>query len=412
MNNNNGQQHRPGTYTIVTLLLLLSVAACSGLGGGGATATPVVQVPTSDTVSATQGSSPVGGATATTSAAASTAVASTAAPQSTSAALTSNFRDAIRQVVEQVKPAVVQVTNDQAGFGNLTSNGEIPVGTGSGIIYDSSGLILTNNHVTDGANQILVTLTDGRTFTAKLLGADARTDLAVIQISGNNLPVAQLGDSTKMRVGDWVVAIGNALALSGGPTVTAGVVSAMDRSIQEPATAQGTAGPFLFGLIQTDAPINPGNSGGPLVNLDGQVIGINTLGGGSTSSGVQTYGIGFAISMATAKLIADQLVATGQAVHPYLGIEYVPLNPALSAQNGISVPYGAYITNVVSGSPAAQAGLQADDVITAIDGMQIQNDSDLARILGGDKPGDTVALTVLRGNQTLTIKVTLAQLSS
>jgi S1-C subfamily serine protease len=312
-------------------------------------------------------------------------------------------------VAEQVKPAVVQVTNDQAGFGSLSQGSEVPVGVGSGIIYDSAGYILTNNHVVEGANQIIVTLTDGRTFTAKLLGRDARTDLAVIQISGSNLPVAQLGDSTQMRVGDWVVAIGNALALSGGATVTAGVVSAMDRSIQEPATAQGTAGPFLFGLIQTDAPINPGNSGGPLVNLDGQVIGINTLGGGSTSQGVTTYGIGFAISIATAKPIADQLVATGQAIHPYLGISYVPLNPALSAQNGISVPYGVYVTSVVSGSPAAQAGLQADDVITAIGGAPLQNDSDLAQILSGDKPGDTVTLTVLRGNQTLTIKLTLGQ---
>jgi S1-C subfamily serine protease len=188
-------------------------------------------------------------------------------------------------------------------------------------------------------------------------------------------------------------------------------VSALNRSVQEPATSQG-AGPFLFGLIQTDAAINPGNSGGPLVNLDGQVIGINTLGGGTTSSGTQTYGIGFAISIATAKPIADQLVATGQVVHPYVGISYVPLNPALSAQNGISVPYGAYITSVVSGSPAAQAGLQTGDVITAIDGAPIQNDSDLAQILSNDKPGDTVTMTVLRGSQTLKIDVTLGQTSS
>jgi S1-C subfamily serine protease len=396
MKKNNG--YRPGVQAIVTLLIVLGVVGCSGLGGGGATTTPTVGVPApaSNTEPVAQASLPVGGATAT-------------APVATSPALTSSFRDTIRLVAEQVKPAVVQVTNDQAGSGSLSQTSEIPVGVGSGIIYDSAGHILTNNHVVEGANQIVVTLTDGRTFTAKLLGRDARTDLAVIQISGSNLPVAQLGDSTQMRVGDWVVAIGNALALSGGPTVTAGVVSAVDRSIQEPATAQGTAGPFLFGLIQTDAPINPGNSGGPLVNLDGQVIGINTLGGGSTSQGTTTYGIGFAISIATAKPIADQLVATGQVIHPYLGISYVPLNPALSAQNGISVPYGAYVTSVVSGSPAAQAGLQADDVITAIDGAPLQNDSDLAQILSGDKPGDTVTLTVLRGNQTLTIKLTLGQ---
>jgi S1-C subfamily serine protease len=394
-------RYRIGVQAAVALLIVLGIVGCSGLGRGGATATPAGGVPgqAPNTPLASQGPAPVGGATA------------TPAPIVTSPALSSSFRDTIRLVAEQVKPAVVQVTNEQTGIGNFRQSGAVPVGVGSGIIYDSAGYILTNNHVVEGATSIIVSLTDGRTFTAKLLGGDARTDLAVIQISGSNLPVAQLGDSTQLRVGDWVVAIGNALALPGGPTVTAGVVSAMDRSVQEPATSQG-AGPFLFGLIQTDAPINPGNSGGPLVNLDGQVVGINTLGGGSTSSGVQTYGIGFAISMATAKPIADQLVATGKVVHPYLGISYVPLNPALSAQNGISVPYGAYITSVVPGSPAAQAGLQPGDVITAIDGTEIQSDSALAQILSGDKPGDTVTLTVLRGSQTLTVKVTLGQSSS
>ncbi len=390
--------------TLVAILLVLALASCSGLGGGATSTAPAA--------AATSTVQQPAGAVATSQPSAPEAAAGVSAPVGTSPALTSNFREVVRQVAEQVKPAVVQVTNEQAGFGNFTQSGAIPVGVGSGIIYDSDGHILTNNHVVEGASKIIVSLADGRTFTAKLLGGDARTDLAVIQISGSNLPVAQLGDSSQLRVGDWVVAIGNALALSGGPTVTAGVVSATGRAVQEPATSQGTAGPFLFGLIQTDAPINPGNSGGPLVNLDGQVIGINTLGGGSTSSGVQTYGIGFAISIATAKPIADQLVATGKVIHPYLGIEYVPLNPAIAAQNGISVQYGAYIRNVVSGSPAAQAGLQSGDVITAIDGTQLQSDSDLAQILGQHKPGDQVTLTVQRGNQQLTIKVTLGQTSS
>jgi S1-C subfamily serine protease len=389
---------------LVAILLVFALAGCSGLGGGATPSSPPAAATSTSQSSvgeAPTAQPPAGGGSAGVSGA-------TATP---APALTGSFRDAIRQAEEQVKPAVVQVTNEQTGFGGFGQSSEIPVGVGSGVIYDNQGHILTNNHVVDGATKIVVSLTDGRTFTAKLLGGDTRTDLAVIQISGSNLPVAQLGDSTQMRVGDWVVAIGNALALPGGPTVTAGVVSALNRSVQEPATSQG-AGPFLFGLIQTDAAINPGNSGGPLVNLDGQVIGINTLGGGTTSSGTQTYGIGFAISIATAKPIADQLVATGQVVHPYVGISYVPLNPALSAQNGISVPYGAYITSVVSGSPAAQAGLQSGDVITAIDGTPIQNDSDLAQILSNDKPGDTVTMTVLRGSQTLTIKVTLGQSSS
>jgi S1-C subfamily serine protease len=335
------------------------------------------------------------------------------------AAPAGDFRNAIYQVVEQVKPAVVQVTNEQVGIGSFSQSGAIPVGVGSGIIYDNQGHILTNNHVVDGATKIIVSLTDGRAFTATLVGRDPQTDLAVIQISGSNLPMAQLGDSTQMHVGDWVVAIGNALALSGGPTVTAGLVSATGRIIQEPPsqgsgqsqTAIPGSGPYLFNLIQTSAAINPGNSGGPLVNLDGQVIGINTLGGGSSSSGTQAEAIGFAIAMETAKPIADQLVATGQVVHPFLGADYVALDPALAAQNNISVPYGDYITGVVSGSPAAQAGLQTDDIITQVDGTAIKGDSDLALIIHSHKPGDTLTLSVLRGSQTLTIKVTLGTTS-
>jgi serine protease Do len=338
---------------------------------------------------------------------------------SSTVAQSGGFRDAIYQVVEHVKPAVVQVTNEQANVGSLSqSSGAIPVGVGSGIIYDNQGHILTNNHVVDGATKIIVSLTDGRTFTAKLIGRDPQTDLAVIQISGSNLPMATLGDSTKMNVGDWVVAIGNALALPGGPTVTAGLVSATGRVIEEPPptgtgsqTAVAGSGPYLFNLIQTSAAINPGNSGGPLVNLDGEVIGINTLGGGSTSSGVQSEGIGFAIAMETAKPIADQLVAAGQVTHPYLGADYVALTPALAAQNSISVPYGDYITGVVSGSPAAQAGLQTDDIITQVDGTAIKGDSDLALVIHSHKPGDTLTLSVLRGSQTLTIKVTLGTTS-
>jgi S1-C subfamily serine protease len=323
------------------------------------------------------------------------------------------FRDAIYDVATKVKPAIVQVTNEQVVMGSLNQAGAIPVGVGSGVIYDDQGHILTNDHVVEGASSLIVLLPDGRTFQATLIGTDPQTDLAVVQISGSNLPVAELGDSTQMRVGDWVVAIGNALALSGGPTVTAGLVSAMGRTIEEPPPSSGAlsqiagSGPYLFNLIQTSAAINPGNSGGALVNLDGQVIGINTLGGGSTGQGTQTEGIGFAIAMETAKPIADELVATGTVSHPYLGADYVALSPALSAQYGIPTPYGDYVTYVAPGSPAAQAGLQTDDVITEAEGTALTDDSALALIVHAHKPGDTLTLTVLRGRQTLTVKVTL-----
>jgi S1-C subfamily serine protease len=329
---------------------------------------------------------------------------------------TGNLQDAIRQVAEKVKPAVVQVTNEQSNpftqFGS--SSQEVPVGVGSGIIYDNQGHILTNAHVVDGAQSLLVSLPDGRSFQAKLIGSDPQTDLAVLQISGSNLPVAQLGDSSQLQVGDWVVAIGNALALPGGPTVTAGVVSALGRTIQEPGSSQSSsAGPFLFDLIQTDAAINPGNSGGPLVNLNGQVVGINTLAAGTAgASGVEADGIGFAISISTAKPIADQLVATGKVIHPYMGIGYVPLNPAIAAQLGTSATQGAVIMQVAPGSPAADAGLQTQDVITEINGTPLTGESTLAQIVQSHKPGDTLNLTVVRGSQTLQVKITLGTMPS
>ncbi|MFN2291449.1 MAG: S1C family serine protease [Anaerolineae bacterium] len=322
------------------------------------------------------------------------------------------FRDAIYQVVEEVKPAVVQVTNEQVGLAGFGQSTAIPVGVGSGIIYDAQGYVLTNNHVVEGASKIIVSLPDGRAFPATVVGQDPQTDLAVIQIEASDLPVAELADSSQPAVGDWVVAIGNALALPGGPTVTAGLVSATGRTIQESPSSNASqqipgSGPYLFDLIQTDAAINPGNSGGPLVNLNGQVVGINTLGGGSTGQGTQAQGIGFAISMSTAKPIADQLVANGQVEHPYLGADYVALNPALSAQNNIPVPYGDYITGITTGSPAAKAGLQKDDIITQANGQDLTGDSDLALIIHAHKAGDELSLTVRRGSQTLTIQATL-----
>ncbi len=334
---------------------------------------------------------------------------STTSPSWSSSA--GSLSSGVRDVAHKVKPAVVQITNEQVSFDQF-SQPTVPVGVGSGVIYDDKGHILTNNHVVAGAQKLVVSLPDGRSFPANLVGADSQTDLAVVQISGSNLPVAQLGDSSQLQVGDWVVAIGNALALPGGPTVTAGVISALGRTVQEPADQSDKAGPFLFDVIQTDAPINPGNSGGPLVNLQGQVIGINTLVAGQAEPGVQAQGIGFAIAIATAKPIADQLVSSGHAVHPYLGISYVPLSPSLAAQLGTNEKKGDVVAQVASGSPAEKAGLQTRDVITAIDGAQVQDESTLARVLNQHQPGDTVTLTVDRGDKISDVKVTLGEMPS
>jgi S1-C subfamily serine protease len=259
-----------------------------------------------------------------------------------------------------------------------------------------------------GAQQLLVSLPDGRSFSGRVVGGDPDTDLAVVQIQGENLPVARLGDSGRLKAGEWVVAIGNALALPGGPTITVGVASALGRTVQEPGSTGG-AGPFLFDVIQTDAAINPGNSGGALVNLDGDVIGINTLVAGEVESGVQAQGIGFAIAIATAKPIADQLVASGKVVHPYVGMQYVPLSPAIAARLRATVTQGVLVGNVAPGSPAGRARLRANDRFAALDSAALVGESDFARAVEKHKPGDTVTLTVIRSGQTLEVKLTLGE---
>ncbi len=336
----------------------------------------------------------------------------TSTPAKATALITGDFRTIVRQVAQQIKPAVVQITSErQVQLELLDRPFTVPAGVGSGVIYDRSGHILTNNHVVAGAQQLLVSLPDGRSFPGQLIGRDAQTDLAVVQIKGDNLPVAPLGDSKQLQVGDWVVAIGNALALTGGPTVTTGVVGALGRTVQEPGGKNSqNQGPFLFDVIQTDAPINPGNSGGPLVNLDGQVVGINTLVAGQAEPGVQAQGVGFAIGITTAKPIADQLVTTGHAVHPFLGIAYRPLSPPIAALLGLSVKSGVWVRQVAQGSPADLAGLQPRDVITEIDGTPLQDDSSLAQITNSHKPGDTLNLTVLRQKQKLSLSLKLQAL--
>jgi S1-C subfamily serine protease len=329
----------------------------------------------------------------------------------------------VRQVASREKPAVVQITNQQVTLDRFTGSAvQVPAGVGSGIIYDQQGHILTNNHVIAGADGLEVSLPDGRAFPAKLVGADPPTDLAVLQIQGDNLPTAPLGDSGQLAVGDWVVAIGNALGLPGGPTVTVGVVSALGRTVQEPADQPSSpglgpaaqrapaAGAFLFDAIQTDAAINPGNSGGPLININGEVVGINTLVAAQAEPGVPAQGIGFAIAIASAKPIADQLVANGRVAHAYLGIGFAPLSPAIAAQLGVpSDAKGVAVAQVAPGSPAASAGVQPRDVITAIDGQPLTDESSLPKALAAHKPGDRVQVTINRRGQTQDVQVTLGE---
>ncbi|HLZ70542.1 MAG TPA: trypsin-like peptidase domain-containing protein, partial [Dehalococcoidia bacterium] len=320
-------------------------------------------------------------------------------------------------MLERVTPAVVNINSKtrvrvrnpfmqdpffQQFFGMQNAPRErIEQSLGSGVVIDASkGYVVTNNHVVDGADDISVTLHDGRTLAAKLVGTDPDTDVAVIQVPAENLTQIALADSSKVRMGDFVVAVGDPFGV--GQSATGGMVSGVNRT--------GLGGRGFQNFIQTDAPINPGNSGGPLVDLGGKVVGINTLAAGQAEPGVQAQGIGFSIAIHTAKPVADQLVSSGQVVHPSLGIGYVPLNPAIAAQLGVNAKQGAVVLRVQPGGPAAGAGLQRGDVISQVDGQQLQGDSGLAEAINPRKPGDTVTLTVLRGGQSMQVKVTLGQL--
>ncbi|MBS1149208.1 MAG: HtrA protease/chaperone protein [Myxococcaceae bacterium] len=269
---------------------------------------------------------------------------------------------------------------------------QLKQGAGSGFIVDPRGLVLTNNHVVEGAVIIRVRLEDGRAFDADVLGRDPLTDLALLRLRGKpeNLPVARLGDSSTMRVGDFAVAIGNPFGLAS--SVSLGIVSALDRNIH--------AGPYDQ-FLQTDAAINPGNSGGPLFNLKGEVIGINTaiVGGGT--------GIGFAVPSNVAKALMPQLEKDGAVTRGWLGVGIQDLSPSLAKAMGIPQLEGAVITAVNDGSPAKRGGVVEDDVIVSIDGTKVLSGGGLSRTVALKRPDTEVKLAVYRGGKPLELKVKL-----
>jgi S1-C subfamily serine protease len=385
--------------TMFALTTLLSAQACSLLQGPNG-------LPAAQATQPAKSTQPASGPSSAT--VLSPAVQPQAQPAAPQPQTGQDFAISVRQVSEKVRPAVVQITSSQSSLGLFNQPSAQETGVGSGVIYDAQGHILTNNHVVEGADKLTVALPDGRSFDGKVVGTDPETDLAVVQIQGDSLPIASLGDSSQLAVGDWVVAIGNALALPGGPTVTAGVVSALGRTVQEPGSQSNPSGPFLYDVIQTDAAINPGNSGGALVNLSGQVVGINTLVAGMAEPGVQAQGIGFAIAMNTVKPISQELVATGKASHPYLGVSYSAVTPSVARKLGVPSGQGIVVAQVVRNSPAAQAGIRQQDVIETIDNQKITDDSTLGKVLSTHKIGDKVTLGVQRGSQTVQITVTLA----
>jgi S1-C subfamily serine protease len=300
-------------------------------------------------------------------------------------------------VVAKVRPAVVNIATRQVTY-DVLLRATPAQGIGSGVVFDARGYVLTNSHVVRGAQQIRVTLPDGRGFAGNLIGADPVTDLAVVKIEGRDLPVAQLGDSSKLEIGETVVAIGNPLGLEGGPTVTAGVVSAVARSIEDPG------GPTLHDLIQTDAAINPGNSGGPLVRMAGDVVGINT------AMIQEAQGIGFAISINSAKPIIQELLAHGRVVRPAIGIAPVSVTPQLASAYDLPVDRGVLVARLDPRGPAARAGVRVGDIIVAVAGHPVKNLGELRAAIGRHKIGDSVELTVRREKASVTLKVTTVEM--
>ncbi len=322
-------------------------------------------------------------------------------PTTSIPALTGNNIQAVREaVIAKVQPAVVQV-NVTTSSGNQL---------GSGVIIDRRGYIVTNNHVIAGATSINVVLNDGRKLQAQLVGTDPTDDLAVLKITppASGLTVATLGDSSKLRVGQDVLAIGNPLGFS--QTVTNGIISALNRTASE-----GQNGATLPNAIQTDAPINPGNSGGALVDLQGNLIGIPTLGAIDPEFRTPANGVGFAIPSNRVKLIAEQIIDTGKVTHTgraALGISVTSVDANLAAQDNLSIDHGALIASVVPNSAAAQAGLRAGDVIIQVGSQAVNDASSLGDALAGKNPGDTVSITIMRGSQQLTINATLGELQA
>jgi len=339
-----------------------------------------------------------------------------------------DFNQAFIDIAAHVKPTVVTVSTERVlkggsmnpfqtpfddplfnfFFGPQQGQGQEPreqeyhqQGLGSGVIVEADGRILTNNHVVADADSIYVRTFDGKRFSARVLGADPKTDIAVIKINADNLPYLEIGNSDDLQVGEMVIAVGSPMSENLAYTVTQGIVSATGRSNVGLADYED--------FIQTDAAINPGNSGGPLVNLDGRLVGLNTA-IVSRSGGFQ--GIGFAVPSNMAVRIMNSLISNGKVIRGWLGVSIQEIDEQMAHALHLNEPGGALVGDVLADSPAGKAGLEAGDVITEIDGRPIENSSQLRNQIAAAAPDSRVSLTVLRNDKTITIDVTLGELPS
>jgi putative serine protease PepD len=295
----------------------------------------------------------------------------------------------IAPILQAAVPAVVAIVDDGGpGAGGAA---------GTGFVISRDGVIVTNNHVVEGARKIQAVFSDGTARDATVLGRNAPSDLAVVKVDATDLPTIELGDSDQVQVGDDVVAIGNALALQGGLTVTRGIISGLHREV---GTNTGSA---LEDVLQTDAAINPGNSGGPLVDSQGRVIGINT----AIADPGSAQNVGFAIPISNAKVIIDQLRAGRQPA--LLGVQTVDVDQAELDGHDVAVDDGAYVQAVTDGTPAARAGIRAGDVVVAVDGKKIASAAALGGAIRQHKPGDEVEIEIDRDGESITVHATLAE---
>ncbi|MBC7130236.1 trypsin-like peptidase domain-containing protein, partial [Candidatus Bathyarchaeota archaeon] len=301
----------------------------------------------------------------------------------------------VLEILEKVSRSVVNISTVRL-IPNIFYQAVPVKGVGSGTIISSNGYIITNNHVVAGAEHIAVTLWNGDVLDGQLVGTCAVHDMAVVKISRDGLPYAELGDSDKLRIGQRVYAIGNPFGLAGGPTVTSGVVSALNRTIE-------TRHELLDNLVQTDAAINPGNSGGPLVDVHGRVIAINT------AIIPFAHGIGFAIPINAAKRCAEDIISSGTHARPWLGIIGLSLTRDLSRYYGIPLEEGVLVTRVVEGSPADRAGLKAGDIILALDNVPTNRMEKLLSEIHKKKAGDAAKLTIYRRGAKQDLIVILAK---
>ncbi|MGE5642970.1 MAG: S1C family serine protease [Byssovorax cruenta] len=315
---------------------------------------------------------------------------------------TTDIQTSITKAVQKVGPAVVTVVGKIPGQMTIFGTSGDQTVSGTGFFISEQGYILTNNHVVEGTKEVNIVLSDGSQQKATIVGTDPYADIAVLKTDGKVPAVANLGNSDKLDPGESVIAIGSPLG-DFKNTVTVGVVSATGRSIDN------GNGYTIENLIQTDAAINHGNSGGPLVNLAGDVIGINTLVVRNSGMGDVAEGLGFAIPISTAQVIAQQIIQQGYFARPFMGISFQPINPDIASQYNLPTKWGAYITRVESGSPADKAGLKESDIITKVGDVTIDETHSYINSLFKYKPGDTIPLTVVREGKEIQLQITLGE---